>query len=446
MLFLSRTPLASVLVLVGAALVACSASQATSSGRLCTPGAYVYCRCEDRSEGTKLCHDDGQAFDACMCDGTGTVNGDYPPPTDPDAGTLEPVDGAAPPGAPQIEAACAGKLGLIAGDGSDSYTYVLSYKGGGDFDAQKGHPGMRSNAEIVSVGSSLVATYAGTFSSILFTKLSGGAWSVPYAPFNQAATSAPALVAFNGGARAFFLGDDSKFHMATFGNSGWDDGTALGESATSGSGSIPGKSAPAAAAISTSITVAFTGNDGTLARETYSSSSFSGVSKFPSVSTLPGANPTVVALDAGAAKDYVMVYTGGDGVLRFTQRDSSSHSWNASTLVDAGALTSSSSDETSLVAMDGGKAMLVYRGIDNKAYYSVYDTTGGFSAPKPIGTPELAGAPAATRGHCGSDVSIAYAKADGPVEIMRFVSGAWTGPFPVGGITKATFVGIGEMP
>ncbi len=23
----------------------------------CTPGAYVFCRCQDRSEGTKLCQD-----------------------------------------------------------------------------------------------------------------------------------------------------------------------------------------------------------------------------------------------------------------------------------------------------------------------------------------------------------------------------------------------------
>ena len=35
--------------------------QATTT---CTPGAYVFCRCADNSEGTKLCKADG-TFEAC---------------------------------------------------------------------------------------------------------------------------------------------------------------------------------------------------------------------------------------------------------------------------------------------------------------------------------------------------------------------------------------------
>lgn len=44
----------------------------------CTPGAYVFCRCPDRSEGTKLCRGDG-TFDACSCE----VSCSYPAPTTP---------------------------------------------------------------------------------------------------------------------------------------------------------------------------------------------------------------------------------------------------------------------------------------------------------------------------------------------------------------------------
>lgn len=53
--------------------VACSASQkATDGERICTAGAYVFCRCQDRTEGTKKCHDDGEGFDECLpCDGSG---------------------------------------------------------------------------------------------------------------------------------------------------------------------------------------------------------------------------------------------------------------------------------------------------------------------------------------------------------------------------------------
>jgi hypothetical protein len=55
---------------------ACSAKNGASSDRLCTPGAYVYCRCQNRDEGTKLCNDDGAGFQACLpCDGTAAVGG-----------------------------------------------------------------------------------------------------------------------------------------------------------------------------------------------------------------------------------------------------------------------------------------------------------------------------------------------------------------------------------
>lgn len=49
--------------------VAPGGSSGSSGSSSCTPGAYVFCRCQDRSEGTKLCQDDGKAFSACQCDG-----------------------------------------------------------------------------------------------------------------------------------------------------------------------------------------------------------------------------------------------------------------------------------------------------------------------------------------------------------------------------------------
>jgi cysteine-rich repeat protein len=58
-------------VLVGslalAALLAACSGKTTSSpvDRICTPGAYVYCRCQDRQEGTKLCKEDGASFGLC---------------------------------------------------------------------------------------------------------------------------------------------------------------------------------------------------------------------------------------------------------------------------------------------------------------------------------------------------------------------------------------------
>jgi hypothetical protein len=426
---------------------ACSSKAADTSGKLCTPGAYVYCRCEDRSEGTKLCHDDGAAFDDCKCDGSGndiTSSGGNPPP-DLDGG-IEPVDSGGPTGGPQIEAACAGKLGVVAGDDTDTYTYMATYKGSGNWDASRGHPGIRSAATVLPVSGSLVATYAGTFQAILWTKLEAGAWSAPFSVGSAQQAGPPASVVFNGGVRLLYLGADGTYHMGTYAASGWDDATAVAE--PTGGITVPGKSPPAVAAISTSVVMTLAGNDGTLARTTYSSSAWSTLGKFTGASAYES-QPSMVALDTGGAKDLLLVYTGDDILLHYVTRDSATHTWGTAAVVDSAAATAGANpSETSLASMPGGKAMLVWRGSNNAGYYSVWDPAKGFAAPQELlaGDPELASSPVVTRGTCGSDVTVAYAKKDGGVELMRYAGGTWNGPFTVGGITKATYVGVGEMP
>lgn len=46
-------------------LLACTTTPKAKSDKDCSPGAYVFCRCRDRQEGTKLCKDDGQSFGPC---------------------------------------------------------------------------------------------------------------------------------------------------------------------------------------------------------------------------------------------------------------------------------------------------------------------------------------------------------------------------------------------
>lgn len=107
--------LSGVTVALGVALAAqgCSAfggSEATKEDRLCTPGAYVFCRCADRTPGTKLCKDDGKSFAACTTDGAGECAGgeiedpDTNKPIPPDE---EPTDN--PPGKSSALDACPGK-------------------------------------------------------------------------------------------------------------------------------------------------------------------------------------------------------------------------------------------------------------------------------------------------------------------------------------------------
>ncbi len=54
------------LVLSGGALVlACSSETNAKEEKVCKPDAYVFCRCQDRQEGSKLCNETGTGFGKC---------------------------------------------------------------------------------------------------------------------------------------------------------------------------------------------------------------------------------------------------------------------------------------------------------------------------------------------------------------------------------------------
>jgi cysteine-rich repeat protein len=67
----SNTSLRTSLSLLAGALAllafACTAGNGATKPKStrCTPGNYVFCRCQDRAEGTKLCNEDGETFGKC---------------------------------------------------------------------------------------------------------------------------------------------------------------------------------------------------------------------------------------------------------------------------------------------------------------------------------------------------------------------------------------------
>jgi hypothetical protein len=434
------------LTFLGLAIGACSKSNdaAPATGVKCTPGNYVFCRCADRSEGTKLCRDDGVSFDACLCDGTGG-----PITPDPDAGLgNDPLVGvdAGPVTGPTIDARCIGKLGVVAGSAADLDAYVAAYTAAGTFAVSKSHgPALRGPATVLPVGTSLVATWLSQYSLIAWTKLTAGAWSSPVSVGSANSASNSVATNLNGQQRLFYLGLDGLFHMGTYTEAtGWDDATAVAEPAGDSGAPIPGKTAPAVAAVGSSITLAFAGNDGTLARENFASGSWSSFTKFASAGAYAAA-PALIALDPGGTRDELMVYPGKDLLLHVAARVATNKAWNAAILFD----TAASSTELALQALPGGKAMLVYKASNGQGYYAVWDATTGFAPPAelvPGQNPELASVPSITRGQCGSDATIAYAQKDGLVKILRYSAGAMSGPFDVPGLTKATYVGVGELP
>ncbi|HEY8075258.1 MAG TPA: hypothetical protein VIF62_14135, partial [Labilithrix sp.] len=339
------------------ALVACSSkSNDDTAGHICTPGAYVYCRCEDRSEGTKLCHDDGASFDDCKCDGSNPTD-----PTDPGAkgdGQVTPVPPppAPPPGTPTIPAACAGKLGVVAGSDSDLDAYVATYNAKGTFDVGKSHgPALRGPATLVNAGGALVATYLSRYSLISWSKLDAGTWSPPTSVGSATTTSLPSTTLYNGDLKLLYTGTDSHVHQGTYTTAGWDDATLLAESSTTTTGA-PDMSAPAAAGVGASLVVVVAGSDGTLARETFSNSSWGPWIKAPEKSY--GSAPALVALEPGGPRDLLLLWVENDLVLHAAAREPLNRTWSADMIVDSAAFA----QDVASTSLADGTVLIVYRG------------------------------------------------------------------------------------
>ena len=103
----------------------CSSKTEATGERICTPGANVFCRCADRSQGTKLCADDGKSFASpCSTDESRTecAGGEI---EDPDTGKTVDDDGniidePPPDGGPTPTSSCPGKpTAIIAGQTVD---------------------------------------------------------------------------------------------------------------------------------------------------------------------------------------------------------------------------------------------------------------------------------------------------------------------------------------
>lgn len=51
--------------LLAAVFGGCASETKATDGKVCSPGAYVFCRCQDRQEGAKLCNETGTGFGKC---------------------------------------------------------------------------------------------------------------------------------------------------------------------------------------------------------------------------------------------------------------------------------------------------------------------------------------------------------------------------------------------
>ena len=110
LLFSLATVTAVVIATQGCALL--EGTDTTKEEKICVPGAYVFCRCADRTPGTKLCKADAKSFEPCTTGSDGECVGgeiDDPRTNEPIPPDEDPDPNNNPPDKPNALESCPGR-------------------------------------------------------------------------------------------------------------------------------------------------------------------------------------------------------------------------------------------------------------------------------------------------------------------------------------------------
>lgn len=413
---------------------------------LCTPGAYVFCRCQDRREGSKECSADGRSFAACTC-GTSVELPDLNPDGDTD---FQPVEAVPPDGGLAIPEACAGKLAIIEGalvpdvsPASDIYSFA--YAGGGEWSggSSKG-PVLRGTPAGAVVGDTLVAIWPSKYETVVWTKFAAGQTTLvaPAQVADAFTKTPPSVVASGDGATMYYLATDGLPRYATYSSSaGW---SASSSPILPKPGDAAQKSGPVAEIAGGKHVFGYAGASGAVAVRTEGPQGWESAGPATAVpSAQAGTQTPALAALKDSPNDLLMVYQGADGVLRWTTRTALTLAWSSPALVDTAA---TADGPPGLVAMPDGRVVLAWRAMGGAPMFSVF-SAGKWSRPGAIlPNLRLASAPMIARGKCAGVADIALVDDAGAVVLALFDGTTWTGPYPIPAPVKMTYAGVGEVP
>jgi hypothetical protein len=446
---------------IGLVAVAAACSVETqASDILCVANQRMICTDCPRPDDDKrpyrgwhTCAADGKTFGACE---------ECAPYKDDDPSAFTAVPGSenvSRPGEPSIEAACSGKIALLAGsdavDQPFAYGAVLS---GATFKifATSGAP-MRSPASVAVSGGAAVAVYRSKQDGLVTTTFTGGAWSPAIGIPDATTDDTPSLVTWGPELKAIFHHADGRYRVATFdpASGGWAPTTAIVGSTTvtppSGLSAPSAVSTGAPGIAGSSVLVGYTDGAGGLYRQEWRGTTWfaSGI-RSSTVTAKEGIRPGLVTMTAGAF-DLLSAYVNADGVLHASTRTSKDRGsiWSADGVVDESAHPI---EGVNGVGISGGRALVVYRdGETKKGWYTIFDPskTPAWRAPAELvpGTnPALATTPQIVRDTCGGDAVLAFVDAKGNVGVLRFAGDAWKGPYAVRGLPNVSFASIAAAP
>lgn len=437
---------------LGTVVVTACTTETLSNARLCTPNAYVYCRCKDpNSEGTKQCQSDGQSFAECDCGFSGgqlNPGGGF-------AG-FEPVDGGTTSGT-SIDEKCAGKVAVLAGSQESLDVYGISYAGNGKWPlGVSTGAALRSTPRGGLVGSSLIAVWQTRQSLMAWTKFEAGQTALTPPTSMGGFTVAPPdflggaqgtlfyqVAAPNGTGPSAVVTSTPDLATSTYSTTaGWPETDTIDPTKIPGTSTT--KTPPSAVILGTGYAIAFaTGSDlSGVAVQVSDGTTWGAATTIAGATNYNGLTPTIGAL--GGTEDLIVVYQGPDLKLRSATRVKATAKWNTPILVDTAA---NPNGAPAMTTMADGRAILVWRGADNTPAFSVY-ADGKWSNPNGVGasSPKLLTPPAVVAGRCASDATVTYVDGTGTVWLAFYKNGAFGDAVQVPGVKGVTYAATGEVP
>jgi hypothetical protein len=292
---------------------------------------------------------------------------------------------------------------------------------------------------IVRLGSGLLAVLAesgGALESTIFQS----SWADPAAVASASTIDGPSLAVVGSTAHLLYQDATYKYFHGQYATSAWD--SASDPVGGSGSSQSYGARGPSGAAAGSDLIAVQAGSDSYLYDQTWSGSWQTAHQQGGAAiqNTLP---PTIVALSGGSSELLAAYLRVSDYKVMAVARTSGT--WGTPMLIDANAY---SNDPVALAPLPGGKALLVFRGSDDKPYFSTWDGASTWTAPAAVvaTNPVVGSVPSIAPGVCGADAIVAWAESGGGVRYASFSAGTFGAPQSVAGTSGAKFVAAGTLP
>ncbi len=317
-----------------------------------------------------------------------------------------------------------GTVLLVAGGSASSL--------GGEFHPQSGWMTTPFNNEATNDGPSIALNNAGGAVAVLraasgdalrFATWTSSGFSA-WAPVGASARAMPWVVGSGGRHALIYQGADYKHYYG-----GYTGGWLPSNDPVGGGGSQQsyGPTPATMAALGTSDVAVFAGGNGDLYDQTRTGGSWQSAHGH-GLGDVVLVTPTIVALNGGSADLMIVFIRKSDAKIMFTTRTGTT--WAAPAQVDP---NSYSNDPVGVTALPNGGALIGFRGLDGKVYWSRY-AAGAWSTPAPLASPNptTPSTPALAAGVGGVDAEMVFVE-NGAAYHARLSGMAWSAPVLVGG-------------